>query len=195
MGVSADRFEPAAQDGAASPIRAILLDCGDTLVDEGTERKTPEGVSLSAALIPGAAQLVRTLKRRGYRLGLVADGPSATFTNNLGPYGLYDLFDAYAISEQVGVEKPHPAMFEAALSQLGIEQADYGRVVMVGNYLARDIAGANALGLISVWLDWGPRRPKVATTPLEVPDYTIRLPLALLTTLTEIEAKLREQEK
>jgi putative hydrolase of the HAD superfamily len=93
----------------------------------------------------------------------------------------------------VGVEKPHPAMFEAALAQLGIDRADYGRVVMVGNYLARDIAGANALGLISVWLDWGPRRPKFPATPLEVPDYIIRLPLALLATLGEIEATLRGQ--
>lgn len=178
---------------SASPIRAILLDCGDTLVDEGTEQKTPEGVSLSAALIPGAAELVRTLKARGYPLGLVADGPRATFVNNLGPYGLFDLFDAYAISAEVGVEKPAAAMFETALAQLGIAEADYGRVVMVGNYLMRDIAGANGLGLISVWLDWGPRRPKIPATPLEVPDYTIRTPLDLLATLATIETVLRRQ--
>jgi putative hydrolase of the HAD superfamily len=169
-------------------VAAVLLDCGDTLVDEATEQKTTDGVSLAATLIPGAAELVHTLKARGYPLGLVADGPRATFVNNLGPYGLFDLFDAYAISAEVGVEKPAPAIFEYALGQLGIARADYCRVVMVGNYLARDIAGANSLGLISVWLDWAPRRPKTPATTLETPDYTIRQPLALLDTLAAIEA-------
>jgi putative hydrolase of the HAD superfamily len=177
---------------AQGRVLAVLLDCGDTLVDEGTEQKTEDGVSLAAALIPGADELMRTLKARGYRLGLVADGPSATFVNNLAPYGLYDLFDVYAISAEVGAEKPDPAIFECALEQLGIARPDYGRVVMVGNYLARDVAGANRLGLISVWLDWAPRRPKTPATPLETPDYTIRQPLALLETLATIEAALAD---
>lgn len=169
---------------------AVLLDCGDTLVDEGTEQKTADGVSLAAELIPGADELVHTLKERGYLLGLVADGPRATFVNNLGPHGLFNLFDAYAISAEVGVEKPAAAIFVHALNQLQIARADYCRAVMVGNYLARDIAGANSLGLISVWLDWAPRRPKTPMTALETPDYTIRQPLALLDILATIEAGL-----
>src|SRR5687768_6010446 len=120
-------------------VAAVLLDCGDTLVDEATEQKSAGDVSLAASLIPGADELMRTLKARGYPLGLVADGPRATFVNNLGPYGLFELFDAYAISAEVGVQKPAAAIFEHALAQLGIARPDYGRVVMVGNYLARDI--------------------------------------------------------
>lgn len=168
-------------------VRAVLLDCGDTLVDEGSEVKTPEGVSLQAELIPTAAALVRELKARGYPLGLVADGPCATFPNNLGPYGLYDLFDATAISEEVGAVKPDAAMFEAALTRLGIAQEERGRVVMVGNNLERDIAGGNALGLITVWIDWAPRRSKVPANALEIPDYAIKLPIELLDVLTKIE--------
>jgi putative hydrolase of the HAD superfamily len=110
------------------------------------------------------------LKAAGYRLALVADGPYGTFQNVLGHYGLFDLFDVLAISGKVGVEKPHPQIFHYALDQLGIAPADYGRVVMVGNNLARDIKGANDLGLISVWLDWAPRRPKIPADPSEKPD-------------------------
>ena len=101
-------------------ILAVCLDCGDTLVDEGTEVKTDGDVSLRADLIPGADTLVHALKQRGYPLALVADGPVATFHNNLGPYGLYDLFDAYAISEAVGVSKPNAAIYHHALQQLDI---------------------------------------------------------------------------
>ncbi|MEZ4705949.1 MAG: HAD family hydrolase [Caldilineaceae bacterium] len=169
------------------PLLAICLDSGDTLVDEGTEIKDARGAVLEAELIPGAAELVRQIKQRGYPMALVADGPAATFRNVLGHYGLYDLFDALAISELVGVEKPDAAMFHTALGQLDIGQADYGRVIMVGNNLSRDILGANALGLISVWLDWAPRRSKIPANALETPDYTIKTPLELFNVINEIE--------
>lgn len=167
-------------------VRAVFLDCGDTLVDEGTEVKDGE-VSLRAELIPGADALMHTLKARGYPLALVADGPTATFHNNLGPYNLFELFDAHAISEEVGVQKPDAAIFLAALKQLAIPLADYGRVVMVGNHLGRDVKGANELGLISVWLDWAPRRHKVPADPSEVPAFTIKTPLELLDVLDQLE--------
>ena len=168
-------------------IRAIFLDCGDTLVDEATEDKNAEGVSLRAELIPGAGELMHALKARGYPLALVADGPADTFTNNLHPHGLYSLFDIYAISAQVVVDKPHPDIFYHALRQLGIEPSDYGRVVMVGNNLERDIKGANELGLISVWLNWSPRRSKIPADASEVPQCTILQPLELLAVLDAIE--------
>lgn len=168
-------------------IRAICLDCGDTLIDEATEVKTAGDVSLRADLIPGAGETVRALKQLGYPLALVADGPAATFTNNLGPYGLYELFDAYAISQKVGVSKPDARMFVHALEQLGIGPDGYSRVVMVGNHLERDIAGANRLGLISVWLDWSPRRSKVPADVWEQPDYTIHTPGALVALVEGME--------
>ena len=164
-------------------ILAVCLDCGDTLVDEGTEVKTTGDVSLRADLIPGADVLVHTLKERGYPLALVADGPTATFENNLNPYGLYELFDAYSISQQLGVMKPDAKMFVEALTQLGIDRKDYGRTVMVGNNLERDIKGANALGMVSVWLDWAPRRSKVPADESEVPQFIIKKPMELLAVL------------
>jgi putative hydrolase of the HAD superfamily len=171
-------------------ILAVLLDCGDTLVDEGTEVKDETGVVLQARLIPGAADLVRGLKERGYRLGLVADGPAGTFHNILGRYHLLPLFDALAISELVGFEKPHPAMFTSALCQLGLHEAQYRQVIMVGNHLARDVKGANALGLISVWLDWSPRRAKVPSDLSEQPCHIIHHPIELINLIPAIEKSL-----
>ena len=160
---------------------AICLDSGDTLVDEGTEVKAADAVVQRAALIPGAA-------------ALVADGPVGSFQNILTQHKLYDYFDVFAISGAVGVEKPDAAIFHHALQQLAIAPQDYGRVVMVGNNLERDIAGANALGIISVWLDWAPRRSKIPATALEVPAYTIRLPLELLDLLDQIEEAAHETD-
>ena len=175
---------------AAHKILAICLDCGDTLVDEATEVKTEDGVSLRAELIPGAAEMLRALKERGYTLALVADGPAATFANNLDPHGLYDLFDVYAISGELGCEKPDPRMFRHVLDQLGIGPADYGRVVMVGNNLSRDVKGANALGIVSVWLDWAPRRAKVPADETEAPAHTIKTPGELVALIERLEKEL-----
>ena len=171
-------------------ILAVCLDCGDTIVDEGTEIKDVNEVVQRADLIPGAAQMVRDVKAAGYPLALVADGPVGTFENVLTHYGLYDLFDAYAISGRVGVSKPDARMFRTALDQLNIAQADYPRVVMVGNNLERDIRGANALGIVSVWLNWSPRRSKTPLDSLEEPRYTIQSPVELLPLLSQIEASL-----
>ncbi len=172
----------------AQRIRAIFLDCGDTLVDEGSEVKPDGEVSVRADLIPGAGELVRELKRRGYPLALVADGPLATFVNNLGPYRIYDLFDVYAISETVGASKPDARIFRSALHQLQIAADDHARVLMVGNHLGRDIKGANALGITSVWLDWAPRRAKTPADASEQPDFTIKMPLDFLHLVDQIEA-------
>ncbi len=168
-------------------ILAICLDSGDTLVDEGTEIKDETGTTLKAELIPGAAEMVRELKRRGYKLALVADGPAGTFRNVLTQHNLYHLFDAFAISEEVGVDKPDARMFIHALDGLGIRKEDYGQTVMVGNNLARDIKGANNLGIISVWLDWAPRRSKVPADESEIPQHTIKTPRDLLSVINALE--------
>ena len=161
-------------------VLAICFDCGDTIIDEGTEVKIENDIAIRAELIPGADTLLHELKRRGYPLALIADGPPETFRNVLDQHGLYQLFDAYAISGEVGVSKPNARMFDYALTQLGIVRADYGRVVMIGNALARDIKGANELGIISVWLDWAPRRSKIPSDDSEIPGYTIHTPMEFL---------------
>lgn len=155
-------------------IEAVFLDCGDTLADEGTEVKdeVTEIVS-SAELIPGAENVTRRLKARGYRLALVADGPRETFVNILGQHGLWDDFEAHVISGDIGVAKPHRRMFETALAALGIGEAAAGRVVMVGNNLERDIKGANEAGLISVFMRWSTRRTHVPKDASEKPRFTI----------------------
>ena len=172
---------------------AVCLDCGDTIVDEGTEIKDLQGVVQRAELIPGATTMVQGIKERGYPLALVADGPEGTFQNVLTHHRLYHYFDAMAISGNVGVVKPDARMFQHALEQLLIPAQEYHRVVMVGNNLARDIKGANALGLITVWLDWAPRRAKIPTDSSEVPRYTIQRPDALLSLLDQIEEENQPQ--
>jgi FMN phosphatase YigB (HAD superfamily) len=158
----------------------LLFDLGDTLMDEGTEVKDAGGTTLAAELIPGMADALRQFKAAGHHLALVADARPDTPSNVLRQHGLLDLFEVLAISEVVGaaagvasIDKPDPRIFRAALDALGIASADYGRVVMVGNNLERDIVGANRLGLISVFFHWNERRRTRPLTGDETPCYTV----------------------
>jgi putative hydrolase of the HAD superfamily len=168
---------------------AICFDFGDTLDDQATEVKDETLTTLRAELIPGVSQLLPELRRRGYVLAVVSNGPVDSIPNVLGAHGLYDLFGAYAISQGLGVEKPDRRIFCYALNQLGIPLDKVGRTVMVGNELAADIAGANGMGMISVWLNWAPRHRKTPANDLEIPQHTIEEPLALLPLLDELEQR------
>ena len=168
-------------------ILAVCFDFGDTLVDEASEVKDESLTTLRAELIPGADRLLKALANRGYRLGLVADGRPGTYRNVLSHYGLYDLFDIRAISEELGMLKPDPRMFEWTLQQLEISQENYSRTVMVGNRLDRDVRGANIVGMISVWVDWSPRYSKVPADSIEEPRYRVREPLEVLGLIDTLE--------
>lgn len=166
---------------------ALYFDFGDTLIDQASEVKDESFTTLRAELIPGAAEVLHELKRRGYRLGLVSNGPVGSIPNVLGAYGLYELFDVFAVSQGLGVDKPDARIFRYALDHLGILESEYARTIMIGNDLAADVAGANAMGMVSVWLDWAPRNRKTPTDQSETPHYTIAEPLALLALLEELE--------
>lgn len=153
-------------------LKAVLFDLGDVIMMEETEEKT-ESVTQRADLHPGMADLVRRLHKRGIPLGLVADTRDGTYRNVLGMHGLFDLFDVFAISDHLGVEKPDRKMFVHALAGLGIPESEWRHVAMVGNNLARDIRGANALGLITIWLVWNQRYPLEGVDDAETPRYQV----------------------
>lgn len=172
-----------------SRFKAIFLDCGDTLIDERTEEKLPDSeVVIRADLIPGAKEMMDSLKAAGHKLILVADGPRQTFVNMLTHHGLWDHFDAHIISEDVGVHKPDARMFDAALAAAGLTRDDTWRTVMVGNNLSRDICGANALGITSIFMAWSTLRTHEPANPSEVPDYRIETPAELPGLLEKLEA-------
>jgi len=154
-------------------LSALLFDIGDTIMIEETEVKDAQETTLQADLIPGMAEALRQFKAQGHRLAIVADSRPNTPPNVLRQHGLLGLFDTLSISEVVGAIKPDSHIFCAALDAMSIPQRDYGRVVMVGNNLERDMVGANRLGLISVFFHWNERRRTQPLTDEEQPRYTV----------------------
>jgi len=178
-------------DGRRS-LAALLFDLGDTIMIEESEVKDQDETTLHAELIPGMADALRRLKNQGHGLALVADARPETPSNVLKQHNLLDLFDFLAISENLGVAKPHPRMFQVALDAMNISPNEYARVAMVGNNLERAVVGANQLGLISIFYHWNERRRTQPLTNEEQPSHTVTSPSELLTLIDRLDRQIAQ---
>ncbi len=165
----------------------IFTDSGDTIIDEGTQIFDERGIVVSADPIPGAGEVLRQLKEEGYRIALVADGAWESFQNVYRENGLADCFEEWIVSETVGEQKPARAMFDAAMEKMGLTEAHKPFIVMIGNNLSRDVAGANRYGITSVWLDWSPRYFHTPQEPDWQPDYRVKTPEELKLLIWQLE--------
>jgi len=171
----------------------IFTDSGDTIIDEATQVYDDRGIVLEADFIPGAGEVLKQLHDEGFTIALVADGEWESFRNVYRVNGLGYCFDAWVVSEVVGKQKPAPIMFQSAFEKLNLTESDRSRIVMVGNNLKKDIAGANRQGLISVWLDWSPRYFHTVEEPDWQPDHIIHTPAELIPLVHMLEAELENQ--
>jgi len=119
---------------------------------------------------PDVIPVLKTLKAKGYRLGIISDGLVEIQINRLKALKLKEYFDTCTFSEEVGRNKPSPEIFQLALKRA---RCDPLEAVMVGDNVRTDIAGANRMGMISVWIRRGIFKDLEPDSPLEIPNYTI----------------------
>lgn len=109
--------------------------------------------------IPGSRPLfddvlltLKELQLRGFQLGIVTNRHwgGASFQEDLQTLGLLDYFDPrhMAISTDLGIRKPNPAIFLHVLHALDIPPQE---AAMVGDSLRSDILGAQLLGIFTIW--------------------------------------------
>lgn len=168
----------------------IFIDSGDTIIDEGTEIRDEDGIVVHAQTIEGAAETLQALYEEGYLIAMVADGEEQSFTNVYNENGLGYCFHTRTISEVVGQQKPAASMFEDAMRKNQLKPEDKRRIVMVGNNVKKDIAGANAFGITSILIDWSPRYDMTPQTPEQIPDHIIHRPSELLPLIQRLNDKL-----
>ncbi len=125
---------------------------------------------------PDADRVLRTLKERGYRLGIIANQPAGSEAR-LRRFGLLPYFEVIAASAEEGVAKPDPEIFLRAISRAGCAPAD---AVMIGDRTDNDVAPAKALGMRTVLIRQGYAGYHVVRGAGEEPDATVDTLLQLL---------------
>ena len=100
-------------------------------------------------LYPDCRETLEGLRERGYRLGVLSNFDSRLY-DVLANLGIEALFEQVFISWRIGVAKPDPLIFRAALKAMGIAPC---RSLHVGDSAAEDIEGALNVGMHAVLLD------------------------------------------
>lgn len=117
---------------------------------------------------PEVPAVLATLSARGLRLAVVSNWDHR-LPALLAALGLADRLEAIVYSSEVGVEKPDPRIFAAALARLGVEPR---AAVHVGDGRLEDVDGALAAGLHPVLLARGNARVGLAAAVPVVRDLS-----------------------
>jgi FMN phosphatase YigB (HAD superfamily) len=156
---------------AQAPERDALLGVALRLIEEGRAASLFDDLAAACGLEPPALDallaayrrsapprcavyddveaVLETLRRRGYRLGLLTDNPPESQERKLAASRLAERFDAVVFSRLHGGEKPAAAGFRAMEAALGLAAP---RLAMVGNNPYRDAGGALRAGWGAAYL-------------------------------------------
>ncbi|MDQ3991495.1 MAG: HAD family hydrolase [Actinomycetota bacterium] len=165
-----DEFEAARAAQAGSFTRRLLA----RFVDEGrrgaVNRRAHELWHYPPDSLQADARAALEALRGRYRLGVLAN-QDRWIRETMARDGLDGYFDVWAVSEEIGADKPDPAIFRAALELAG---APGERCAMVGDRLDNDMAPARAHGMRTVWLLRGEAPTDPTPAQLAGADAAIR---------------------
>ena len=123
---------------------------------------------------------LRKLEGLGYRMGIISNAGDDLDVQQLAQrFGITQYFDFILTSAACSYRKPHPRIFEMALSKWYLLPTE---AVMVGDNLDADITGAQNAGMHGVWIS---RR----AAPRTEDQFRIQ-PDAVASSLLEIPATL-----
>lgn len=126
------------------------------------------GLGAHGELYPEAAPLLDAMSG-AVELGLVTNGLTMVQRAKVARLGLDHWFDSIVISDEVGLAKPDPAIFDLAFAELDRLHGARDRrphTVMIGDSLTSDMAGASAAGIATCWYNprGAERPPELAVT-------------------------------
>ena len=119
-------------------------------------------------LEPRIRALLEDMQDADLPTGIVTNGGAIMQSNKIRESGLEGLVGTVVISEEAGVSKPDPRIFEQALSQI---QSSPSSTLFVGDNPEHDVAAPRAAGMRAVLLDRGgvDGRADVIGSLLELP--------------------------
>lgn len=120
--------------------------------------------TVSQTVIPA----LEKLRARGLKLALVSNTiiPAFALDRHLAQHGLLDFFPVRVYSSELGHRKPHAAIFEYALSRVGVRPEE---ALFVGDKLRNDVWGARRVGMKTVL-----RKPNSESRTHPLADFVVR---------------------
>ncbi len=128
----------------------------------------------ASILFENSYEVVEKMSQRA-KLFIVTNGLTSVQTRRIGKSKISHFFEAIFISEQIGVAKPNPDIFEKSLANYA--PYDKSKILMVGDSLTSDIQGGINFGVDTCWYN-----PRHLQKPSHIsPTYEIHQLETLLT--------------
>nr|WP_297914871.1 YjjG family noncanonical pyrimidine nucleotidase [uncultured Allomuricauda sp.] len=124
---------------------ALNLSISDNIILQLAEEYI-ELLSSFGHLIPNAMEVLSYLRPK-YRLHIITNGFKETQRKKIRNAHIDDFFQEIMDSETAGVKKPHPQIFDLALSSAGARPKNS---LMIGDNLEADIMGAQAVEMQAI---------------------------------------------
>jgi putative hydrolase of the HAD superfamily len=140
--------------GAKEGLQAMLHHLNVELPSESFQRTQhffEEAHRVPPLPMDGALEAVQALAQK-YPLALISDTawtPGRVLREIFAHYKILDCFRVLIYSGEVGITKPHPGIFQMALSGLGVQPHE---CLHVGDLQRTDVAGARAAGMHTAWI-------------------------------------------
>ena len=89
--------------------------------------------------------------KKKYKVAIVTNGIKEVQTSRIKNSGIAEYVDEIIISDELGISKPHPGIFEYALKKLRHENKN--DVIMIGDSQTADIQGGINFGIDTCWIN------------------------------------------
>lgn len=114
-------------------------------------------------LLPCTNEVLEALKPH-YRMHIITNGFSEIQSRKLRNSGLDRYFETLITSDEAGVNKPNPAIFNFALKKTGAEVTES---LMIGDEPEADIEGARLAGIAQLYINLN-NKPAIQSPTFEV---------------------------
>jgi putative hydrolase of the HAD superfamily len=123
-------------------------------------------------MYPEAVPLIKTLRNRGYRVGIISNTVSLTMVpSELKAAGILEDIEVLVMSSVERLRKPDPAIFHLACERAGVLPE---RCVYIGDAPNRDVEGPRRAGFAAVIVLAGKNyNPETDMGPFREPDIVI----------------------
>lgn len=96
--------------------------------------------------------VLRILRAKGYKTGIITNGPSYLQNHKLDRSGLRKYCDIVVVSGDAGIHKPDAGIFQYTAGRLRLETNE---CVYVGDHPVNDIEGTLSAGMKAIRMNWG----------------------------------------
>jgi putative hydrolase of the HAD superfamily len=127
-------------------------------------REALSRIPTKGPLMPGAIELLEYLRPK-YNMYILSNGFKELQSRKMHTAGIDKYFDKLILSEDIGVNKPNPELFEHALRTTGSKLSES---IMIGDMFETDITGAANIGMEQIYYN-----PKGKKGHPFVPTYEV----------------------